>query len=353
MTKEFLGKSINVGIAFVLATLSLVAIMAAQVEAASLTQTTVRFDRMKISTATTGFVCANPTSTATETSVKVTFPTGYTVSTTVGNWAVSTAVTTGWPSGAVAWTGIGAPTGSGEFVVSGQSVNFQSGNISPGTTYCFNWTNTAALTTKSSATNSNTGQVITQTTGGVASDTGDYATSTVSDDQVAVSATVPPSFTFVLDANSTSFSSNLSSGSVVQTTGRTITVTTNAPNGWIAWAKDANTGLTSVAAAKTIASTTPGTGATLSSGTEGYVMSAEVTTDASGGGSPSIPTAYQGNSGNNTGSGLDTTYRTIASSGGTANGDVITVRGKAAISGSTPAANDYADTWTIVGAGTF
>lgn len=327
-----------------------------RVSALSLTQTLVRFDRMSVSTFTSGLVCAQPAATATETSVKVTFPTGYTVSATAGNWTVSTASTAGWPAGAVAWPGIAAPTGAGEFVISGQSVNFQSGDLTAGTYYCFAWTNdTAALQTKATATANNTGTIITQTTGGAASDTGSYATSTVTSDQVVVSAAIGSTFNFVLDANTTSFVGNLDEALVQQTTGRTMTVTTNANNGWIAWAKSLNTGLTSAAAANTIASTTPGTAATLSPGTEGYIVSTEVTTDSAGGGTVSIPTAYQGTAGNANGSGLDTTFRQVATSTGPAGGtgDVVTIRGKASIDGSTPAANDYTDTWTIIGAGSF
>src|SRR5690348_11664079 len=97
----------------ILLTQFLVPLLMQRASAATLTNTFVRFDRMQTSTATTGTVCAKPVTTATEAGVKVTFPTGYTVSTTTGNWTVSTATTTGWPSGASAWPSIGAPTGSG------------------------------------------------------------------------------------------------------------------------------------------------------------------------------------------------------------------------------------------------
>ena len=65
--------------------------------AAALTQTLVRFDRMKTSTATTGTVCAKPTTIATEADVQVTFPAGYTVSATAGNWTVNT-TNLAWPA---------------------------------------------------------------------------------------------------------------------------------------------------------------------------------------------------------------------------------------------------------------
>lgn len=333
-------------------------LLVGRASAASLSYTLVRFNRMKQSTGgagdvfTDGTVCATPTSTATETSVKVTFPTGTVVNTTVGNWTVSTATTTGWPSGAVAWPGIGAPTGSGEFVISGQSVNFQSGDLTATTKYCFNWTNTAAaLKTNTSVGASQSGQVITQTTGGAASDTGDYSTATIANDQVVVSASVPPSFTFTLSGNTTGFGS-LSSGSVGSTTpNRTITITTNAANGWVAWVKDSNVGLTSAAASKTIATTgtVDGTPSTLSAGTEGYVLDVDETADP--GGTMTVDAEYNG--GANAGGTLSSTFRTAAVGTAPTSGDVVTLVGKAAIAGNTQAATDYTDTWTIIGAGAF
>jgi len=148
---------------------------------------------------------------------------------------------------------------------------------------------------------------------------------------------------------------NLDSGAVRSTTGRTVTITTNATNGWIAWVKDSNQGLISAAAAKTIATsgTVDGSPTTLSTGTEGYVLDVDLTTDAASGGTVSIAGEYNG--GANAGGTLSSTFQPGATSTGTAggSGDVITFVGKAAIAGDTPAANDYTDTWTIIGAGTF
>jgi hypothetical protein len=142
---------------------AVVPLLGMSASAATLTNTFVRFDRMKTSTPTTGTVCAKPVTTDTETGVKVTFPTGYTVSTTTSDWAVST-TNLAWPSGGTAWPGIDVPTGSGDFTISGQTVGFQSGDLTPGTLYCFNWTSSAALSTKSSATADNTGTVATRNT---------------------------------------------------------------------------------------------------------------------------------------------------------------------------------------------
>jgi len=178
------------------------------------------------------------------------------------------------------------------------------------------------------------------------------AVRTVSNDQIVVSATVPPTFNLALSGNSDSFPSNLSTGSVGVTTGRTVTVNTNAKNGWFAWAFDNSTGLNSSTAAHTIPSITPGTAATLSNGTEGYVFGVTSITQGSGGGTTSAVAAYSSN-GTTTGSGLDSTIRQIASSTGTANGAVLTVKELAAISSVTQPATDYTDTITIIGAGYF
>ena len=118
--------------------------LVSRAHAGALTNTLVRFDRMKISTATTGTVCAKPATASTEASVQVTFPTGYTVA-TVGNWTVNTTATA-WPAGGTAWLGISTATN-----VTGQVVTFPSTDLVVGTLYCFNWANTAALSISGSA----------------------------------------------------------------------------------------------------------------------------------------------------------------------------------------------------------
>ena len=347
--------------------LILVLFVAQKANAGALSGTMVRFDRIKIGTPTTGTVCARPSSTATETSVKVTFPTSYTVSTTVGNWAVSTATTTGWPSGAVAWPSIAQPTGSGEFVISGQAVNFGSGDLTATTLYCFNWTNTAAITVKGTATADNGGTVITQTTGGAASDTGSWATASISDDQIVISATVPPTFNFSLPGpNTDSFTSNLSTGSIVSTTGNDITITSNAASGWIMWVKGLNgsSGAATKGALKSTSAgnfTIPTTNSnalgspshTFNINTQDYGLAVTITTDAAGGGAVSLDAAYDGSTATDAGVIDPNTFRTIASSNGTSSGDVINLKERATINGAVPAATDYTDTLTIIGAGSF
>jgi hypothetical protein len=317
------------------------------VNAASLTGTSIRFNRMKASTASTFRLTFTVPSgnTGTEDNIYISFPDAYTVATSGLTASVASCGATSLP-GTLSVSGSNT-TSSKNITISGVT------NLSATTSYCVDIDKTS---TNDPVTNPTAGlyslEVRTRDSGNTNIDTATLGARVISDDQIVVSAVVPPSFNFVLDGNTTSFTSGLDSGSVIHTTARTITITTNATQGWIAWAKGANTGLTSAAAGHTIAATTPGTAATLSSGTEGYVLGVDKT-DAGGGGTVTVATAYQGTSGDENGSGLDTTFRQIAGANGTANGDVLTLYGKAAINAMTPAGIDYTDTWTVIGAGSF
>lgn len=312
--------------------------------AAALTKITVRFDRMKTSTATTGTVCAQPATTATESDVQVVFPTGYTLG-AAGTFTVNT-TNNAWQTGGTAWPSIGTATN-----VTGQTVTFPSGDLTVGTLYCFNWANSAAVTVKSTATTSNLGSVTTRATGPTAIDSESYATASIADDQIIVSATVPSIFSFALSGNTDTLGA-LSTVSVgTSPTPRTATVNTNAKNGWMVWAKDANTGLSSASASNTIASTTPGTNSTLTAGTLGY-NTGVTNSQVGGSGTITVAAPFLGSSAGQ-GGGLDTSLRTLASSTGTANTAVLTLKNNVAIDATTPAASDYTDTITVIGAGLF
>lgn len=313
-------------------------------QAAALSQVEVRFDRMKISTPTTGTVCAKSTTTATEADVQVTFPTGY----TLGVFSTFTVNTTNlaWPSGGTAWPGINTAT-----VVTSQTATFPSTDLTVGTLYCFNWTNSAAVTVKSSATSSNSGSVTIRDSVPTTIDTATYNTASIADDQIVVTATVPSVFSFALSANTDALG-NLSTSSVVTSpTPRTATVNTNAKSGWQVWARDTSTGLASASASSTISSTTPGTNSTLVSGTTGY--NTGITTSQVGGtGSITVAAPFIGTA-TGQGGGLDTSLRSLASSTGTADTAVLTIKNNVAISPTIPAAADYTDTITVIGAGLF
>ena len=308
------------------------------------TQSFVRFDRMKMSTATTGTVCFMPNTTDTEAAVHVTYPTGYTLG-IAANFTVST-TNLERPTGGTAWPGINTATD-----VTSQEVTFPSSDLTVGTLYCFNWTNSAAVQTKSSATSSNAGTIDTYDVNPTLIDTSGFTTATITDDQIVVTATVPQAFSFALSGNADALGA-LSSGSVTaSSTPRTVTVNTNAKNGWSVWAKDSNTGLNSAGASATIASTTPGTNSTLSSGTEGY-NTGVTQTQSGGSGTLTVATPFVGGS-LGKGGGLDTTLRTLVSSDGTADTAVMTLTNNAAINPTTSAATDYTDTITVIGAGLF
>jgi len=72
-----------------------------------------------------------------------------------------------------------------------------------------------------------------------------------------------------------------------------------------------------------------------------------------GAGTTSVPTMFDATGATNDGTGVDTTYRQVASSTGTADTAVVRVEASATISGITPAASDYTDVVQIIGAGQF
>ena len=314
--------------------------------AATLTSTYIRLDRMKAAQ-TTSFRLVFRTVSAGATSVAINFN-----GTDVTTWTASSGLVnaTQTVSSVTCATETGFTGLPGSITAAGSSATVTISAVtalSATTTYCVDLTSATAVTT---ATAGEYHPTIT-----VGSDSTTTSVRTISNDQVVVSAVVPPSFNFVLDGNTTSFTANLDSTAVRSTTGRTITITTNAANGWVAWIKDLNQGLQSAVASKTIATsgTINATPNTLSAGTEGYVLDADLTTDAASGGTVTIAAEYNG--GANAGGTLSSSFQPIATSTGTAggSGDVITLVGKAAIAGDTPAAADYTDTWTIIGAGTF
>jgi len=314
------------------------------VAAASLSQASVRFDRIKTSTQTTGTVCAKAATTATEASVTVDFPTGYSLG-AAGTFTVNT-TNLAWPTGGTAWPSIATANN-----VTSQSVTFPSGDLTVGTLYCFNWANSSAVQTKSSATSSNTGTITTKDAGSATIDLATYATATISDDQLSVSASVPQAFSFALSANSDLLGSMSTGAVTISPTPRTVTINTNSKSGWMVWAKDSATGLNSPTASYTLSSTTPGTNSTLSAGTEGYNLGV-TGTQAGGSGTLAVAAPFVGTA-TGQGGGLDTTQRIIASSNGTASNAVMTLKNNAAIGPLTPAASDYGDVVTIVGAGLF
>ncbi len=319
-----------------------------QATAASLTKTYIQQLGRMAQAQTTSFRLVFKTVASGATSVTINFN-GADATTWTGSSGIVNATQTvssascvaGSPATTVALPGSITAAGSGSTVTISAVTA-----LSATTIYCVDLTSTSAIT------NATAGEYHPVVTAGADSTTVAVRTVGVGADQIVVTATVPPTFNIQLSGNTDSFAANLSSASVNVSTGRNITVNTNATNGWYAWAYDSNTGLTSATASNTIPSTTPGTGATLVAGTPGYVFGITSVTQGTGAGTTSAVAAYSSN-GTSTGSGLDTSVRQIASSTGTANTAVLAVKVLAAISSTTPAGSDYTDTITILGAGYF
>jgi hypothetical protein len=288
---------------------------------------------------------------ATETTFKLTLDSEWVsathFSTTASNYTVST---TGIPAGTTAMPGISTADN-----VTGNTIRFPITALANSTTYAFFITNGGTgLIANPGASTTIVHTLFTRTGSDAATaDTKDVAVPTIADDQIVITATVAPSFTFVFGNNSQSLGT-LSTGTVTSGSGTGITITTNAASGWLAWAKSANAALNSAASGDTIATTGTVNGApsSLSAGTEGYVLDVDLTTDGSNGGAVTIDAEYLG-ADTSSGGTLSTSFQPIATANGAASSDIITLIPRVAISGLTEAASDYTDTLTVVGAGNF
>lgn len=264
-------------------------------------------------------------------------------STTASNYTVST---TGLPAGVTAMPGINTATS-----VTGNTIIFPVTAMAPSTTYGF--IITGGLTLNPAASNTIQHYLFTADSGVVTLDDKSIAVPTTTADQISITATVPPSFTFSLGSTAAALGT-LSSSAISSGAGNAITITTNAGSGWNAWVKSANAGLTSTNVSYTINTTgsIDAAPSTIEAGTEGYVLDVDLTTDAASGGTVTLAGEYNGTTTTQGGT-LSTSFQSIASANGVTNGDVITLIPRVAISGVTKAATDYTDTLTVVGAGVF
>ena len=211
--------------------------------------------------------------------------------------------------------------------------------LTSGSSYCVILNSASAVTNPAAA---NVYPVI--LTDGTDSTT--VAIDVIANDQVVVSATVPPTFTMALSANTDTLGA-LSAAALRTSGGVNATISTNGNYGWFLWALDSQAGLHSASQSKTIASVATGSNQVMNGaklGTEAYALG--VTT--------ANATVNYADAGGITGSGLSTsTYNQIASGNAAVVGAVVTVKELADISNTTPAATDYTDTVTLVGAGSF
>lgn len=348
-------------------------------KAAAFQSAMVRMDRLTATTATGGRVCAKPATAGTEGKIIVRFPTtaatDYVVNGTAANWTTNATFESGFTFDGGAVTAMPI-TGNVASAVSGKDVTFTlSSDLTVGTAYCFNFSATTTLTTSSAgAAPSVFGYIETQTAANAQIDKSFWGATIISGDTVTVSAIVAPFFTMALSGTTDTFATNLSSTGVNTSNGnRTITVDTNALNGWILWARGTNlktvsdTGsgnshgaLTSVTAGgyaisnNTVnALATPNAAHAFTAGTEDYGLAVTINADGAGGGTVSLNAAYNGTAANTAGVIDPTQYRPIASADGTAVTDIVNIRMLATISNATPPGADYTDTLRYVGAGQF
>ena len=346
LKKLHLTKFRIAGLAFGLTLLIQAFVPILSADAATLTNTYVRLDRL--ATGSSGAVrLVFTTVGAGATSASINFSSAWTTNSGSVNTTQSVS-----SASCAAETGATALPGSISAAGSGSTITISSVTaLSATTAYCVDLTSATAVTNPTAGSYS-----FTVTVG---SDSTTVATTIVSSgaDQVTVSATVNPTFSLSLSTATDNLGA-LTTGSVsTSSSAIQATVSTNAANGWNLWSKDSQAGLRSTNASYTVPSNCAsgaGTNSTLSAGTEGYNLGAVVNSQGSGsGGTTSVPALFNGSS-LGRGAGLcSTNYQTVATSTGTANAAKVDMKNSAAISGVTKPGTDYQDIETFVGAGLF
>ncbi len=319
-------------------------------------------NRMSASVSTGGTVCMKMKNTHTTaiSNVQVAFPgngtqgaASFGVNATAGNWTVTT---TNLPLGATAWPNIVTATAvSGATVTFGESSN---ATMTTNTVYCFNFASASTLTTPTSANSSLTGTIQATDTTAANSELANIAVAdlTSGTDQITVTATVAPTFSFSLSSNTFALGTVTSSSGGTSATAITATVTTNAGSGWTTWVEDANNGtLTSAATGGTIGTAAQYVNNSSNlkdlTATTGFYLDAITGTNA-----PSIDAAYSGtatNSDSTSGGYLSSNFQRIAFQTAPANASTFTIAARARILATAPAATDYTDTLTLTASGQF
>ncbi|HWB38847.1 MAG TPA: hypothetical protein VG604_01245 [Candidatus Saccharimonadales bacterium] len=180
-------------------------------------------------------------------------------------------------------------------------------------------------------------------------------------DQINVTASVAPNFSFQLSSNSDAIS-QVDSASVKTSTGVTMTVGTDSPLGYTAYVKSANGALVSVTSPGTpiTTGTFDGTPDAITAGTTKYGFlpttgpacstctgALSYDTEYSSGGGAPIVSATQAGSFNST------NFASFVSRNGYTNGDQVILKERVAVANTIGYANDYSDTLTIVAAGNY
>jgi hypothetical protein len=331
--------------------------------ASSLTQAGVRLGRLGISATSGNDVLVTFKLNTTPTSVskiKVTFPSGFTV--TTGTPAVGTTGFTNTPASITAPPGSltsAATAGSKDIVVSGLT----SGSLDNTTLYGFTIP-TGTVQNPGSAGQYNV-TVESENSGGTAIDT---TTTPVyvygagaNGDQLTVHASVSPNFSFSLSANSDTVP-QVDPTTIQTSTGVNMVVGTNSPLGYTAYVKSSNGSLTSAISSGTpiTSGTFNGSPDTVTAGASkyGFVPTTGAACSTCNG-TLTYDTEYSAgagapiSSGTQAGSFNSTSFASFVSRSGYTNADTIALKERVAVANTVGYANDYTDTLTIVAAGNF
>jgi hypothetical protein len=338
-----------------------------RVKAAPLSFAVMRPDRMAAGVNPVKFLLIFKTSpsgaiTATEGSVRVTFDAAYTFDTTQANWSVTvTGVPTTYKS---AGSDVAVTNLPGTLAVTGSASNQVTftftGALASSTTYgvYLQNSNVALLNPDVSEAGNQIYNTIETLESAAPVDSTQIATRVIADDQVVVTATVSPTFSFSLSGNTDTFGT-LSTSAATASTGYSVQAGTNGAQGYTIWVKDLNAGLTSATTGQTIAAFgTPadGTPSTMPGSGDAYLLS-NISPPTSGGGdsstgTPTIGAEFVGN-GTSTGGTLSTSFQLLGYSNGTSNPDTFNLKELAQVTSLRAPATDYTDTLTFVGAGNF
>ncbi len=174
-------------------------------------------------------------------------------------------------------------------------------------------------------------------------------------DQVVVTASVAPSFSFSLNAN-TDTVPQIDPSLIQTSSGVTMIVGTNSPLGYTAYVKSTNAALNSATSPATPISTGTfnATPDTFTAGTTkyGFVPTTGPACSTCSG-SLTYDPEYVIADGTHAGSFNGTSFASFVSRSGYTNSDQISLKERATVSGTVGYANDYTDTLTVVAAGNF
>jgi hypothetical protein len=217
-------------------------------------------------------------------------------------------------------------------------------SLTLGTNYCVFLTSTTALT------NPTAGIYPVVITAGSDSQTAAVNVLSTGANAYTVSGTVAPTFTLSLTP-STATLGTLSYSGVTTSSAVTTTIATNALTGWFVWADDSNAGLHSTQAGHTISSVAANTSVNMGAGgdvgSEDYALAVTPSTGNATAAAPYVATSSHGG-------GLATgTFYEIATGSGATASSTFTTNELADISTTTPAATDYSDVVTLIGAGSY